>query len=262
MTEQSFEELHALKIMKEKGHVIDNSLTINGRAIIQRLIQLNYCKRKIVGLWHWKKEVYIPLIEGLMVISSNGQLISNIRYDISKSIRDTKNKSKRNIRDKVEKIVKEHKLNLLSFMTLEMIIKTDVFDKYEIGEVQFQHVKQHLSQYSKGYLQKHSNNQKDKHDLSYLNNESYESIDFAYEVFYWGMIFSNYIDYQEDIAIQPDSNSFNNEMNNIINQSDTVALNNIEPEQNTINDNVSESSYSDSTSYDSGSSDSSSCSCD
>lgn len=260
MTEQFFEELHALKIMRTKGQVAYKSLTEIGRTVIQRLLLSKLCVVKTVGVWYWKKQVYEASLDGAMLISSKEILIGKIKHEIAKATRDLTNKSKSCIRNKVEEVLKNNGMNLLSFMTLEMILKSNIYDGYKIGEVQFQHMKSHLSDYSKN-LQKQSDS---TYDLSYLDEEDYGSIDFAYELFYWGMIFDTYLSYQEDVNPEAITQEYEGSIGTTdVEQVDITETNRIEIEAEQIvedrNQQVSEpvvedTSSSESTSYESSSS--------
>jgi hypothetical protein len=197
MTELSYEELHAIKLMKEKEHIAAKNITPNGNAVIQRLLASGHCIKKVIGRWYWKKEVYETTLEGSMFLSQYALLIGTLRHEIARATQEM-SKVKSSLRTITEEILKANNMNLLSFLTLEMLLKSEVLDDYPIGELQFQHIKVHLSQYSKD-IRVQAKDHPASYDLSYLEENDYNSSDLAYELLYWGMVLSGYRNYVEEV---------------------------------------------------------------
>lgn len=272
MTEWFFEELHALRQMKDKGYIVDKDITAKGYSVIERLLKLKLCAKKVSGMWYWKKDIYEMTLAGMMRLSEYDLLIGSTRRSIATRISNLKNKSKVCIRDKTEEVIKENGMNLLSFLTLEMILRSKVFAIYQIGEIQFQHVKVHFAEYLKEtvLIQDVS-----KYNLSYLDDDDTKicgNTDYAYELLYWELVLGSYISYQEDVNPEaiPVGETFDGYVEDtpqIVeeNNSHSVSVSEpvVESSSNTECESTSSYGSSDSSSsYDSGSSDSGSCSSD
>ena len=289
-----FEELHALKVIKGKGEYSAKNLNHNGIFILQRLLSKKLCIKKVTGVWFWKKEVCDITLAGAEVLSKYDQQLGRIKHEVAKHAQDIKatkrikNFTKYLINSFIEKVAEKYEMSLMSFITMEMVLRSDVFSAFDIGEVSFKDITSYLPIYSKD-LQKWRDEQwrstqTFKSRIPEDATRYYDISGFISDLLFWDMLLSNYLPYQEgmyeetvlvdDLISDEDYNNSQGEVATGLTEKIEVAeiqeINENQVEQNIAEDtekcvptSVAEStssndssSFDSSSSYDSGSSDS------